>query len=456
MQILDITEEGTDEDNNSFQRAHRGEGSSDEWLDSESRVATQPVGNAPVAQHRSPSVGTSGATEAVRSEEEDIATAAQFVIGDSRAVLDDAQMRCAIAIKQGCNVFFVASPGRHRSTAVYAAFKSISDSLNILFLVLALDNVHAHELCGRAKALGFTSCIWSAARRAHFERITIVTASEVGSEFLFEGMRQAEYWLMTVWIDRAESLEVDGRYVVYSKDIRMLLDRADSVIFTSDGYPPVDVSRLITQVGISEATTITANESAPLAYYDIVKLERPYHAVKLVRSEVETALALPGERVVVYMRSKGECRSIANVLGCSQYHDGMSVEERRQVKDQFVLGAERKHRVLCATATFDYGLTQARVTTVVWYLEAPSLFALAQVLRRLGREKRNSCGIIVRIEGNRVCEVEGAEAANAVYDDDQACLRQFVDTTATGEGSPCSSHGPGVVMCGRCAKVYVK
>ncbi|MCH8329928.1 MAG: ATP-dependent DNA helicase RecQ, partial [Bacteroidetes bacterium] len=103
---------------------------------------------------------------------------------------------------------------------------------------------------------------------------------------------------------------------------------------------------------------------------------------------------VPGS-AVVYTRSRGKCKEIANYLlgkkiSADHYHAGLAVDERSAKQESWIQG---KTRVIVCTNAFGMGIDKADVRTVV-HLDLPdSLEAYFQEAGRAGRDGKKAYAV---------------------------------------------------------------
>ena len=120
------------------------------------------------------------------------------------------------------------------------------------------------------------------------------------------------------------------------------------------------------------------------------------YEAKKIDKRVDILKKVPGSGVV-YVRSRGETKSIADLLaargiGAGYYHAGLNAEDRAKRQEEWMSG---KMRIIVCTNAFGMGIDKPDVRIVVHIMLPDSLEAYFQEAGRAGRDGKKSFAVLL-------------------------------------------------------------
>lgn len=326
------------------------------------------------------------------------------------------------------------------------------------------------DLLTRARAMGVDciqfktslSCGREGMPRA--PRLVIVSADVVSNAEMIaytDGLLAAGL-LRRIFIDECHTAITD---VSYRRKLGELkgLHRYGCPVIMLTATMPVMLENWFRQAMLAEAATMVRDRTTKLNCRYRVEQIKPgrdtvaLHVAGLVQQY--NARMAGNEKGVVYCRSKAQCESLAERIGCTFHHSGMPDERRRDVRDAWAAG--RGHRWIIATSGLGTGIDIAGIVAVI-HAEQP--YGLVDFVQQTGRGARRADEVVestIVHDGRPPRENEHQdwvgmcnEAEMRAFVSTSGCRRAVLGAFMDGVGGEVCGHIPGAIPCDRCSAAW--
>jgi len=306
------------------------------------------------------------------------------------------------------------------------------------------------DLFKRCRALGLSSGIWTGLHQQS-KRIIFVGAetAAINDDFLtFASELQTQGKLDRIVVDEAHVPLTSASY----RSALVHLDRLRSIpcplVLLTGTLPPLLQTDLETTYLLGNADQglryIRASTNRPNVEYtvevsDESRLEeRVVERMRNVRKEFE-----PGQRAVVFCRSRSVCDRLAEQLGCQLYH--RTFEAKEESLDSWIDGSEK---VMIATSALGTGVDIDGIRLVVHLSRPHGIMDFVQEVGRAGRS-----GDIVRspvllgrrefqwLQSEGACEREWNREGLRLLLTERRCRRKRLSAIMDGESVECGDRG---------------
>ncbi|KAK7230149.1 hypothetical protein V2G26_002319 [Clonostachys chloroleuca] len=338
--------------------------------------------------------------EGQQSTENDIADGLQTLFGPDGAWRSDKQaesMRSIMLLKNGQAVISVLATGAGKSILFMlpAVMRDTGTSIVMVPFVALMD-----DLVMRARATGVDCIRYRALMHSGREgmlraaRLVVVSADVISSaEFsgYADGLLYAGL-LQRIFIDECHTIIMDVGYRAKLGELRSLHRyRCPMVLLTA--MLPVMLEDWFRSEMLVDSAVMVRDRAAKLnCRYKVEQVKPGRGAVEKRTAGVVEQLGgqLAGrQKGVVYCRSRGQCEAIAEEIGCSVHHSGMSEEDRREARTAWVEG--RASRWIVAITGLGTGVDVEGIVAIV-HAEQP--YRLVDFVQQVGRGGRRAGEVV--------------------------------------------------------------
>lgn len=326
------------------------------------------------------------------------------------------------------------------------------------------------DLLTRARAMGVDciqfktslSCGREGLPRA--ARLVIVSADIVSNAEMIayaDGLFAAGL-LRRIFIDECHTAITDAGYRRKLSELKGLHRYGCPVIMLTATMPVV-LEDWFRRAMLAEAAAMVRDRTTKLnCRYRVEKIKPgrdvvALHVAGLVQQYTECMAR--NEKGVVYCRSKAQCESLAERIGCTFHHSGMPDERRRDVREAWTAGSG--HRWITATSGLGTGIDIAGIIAVI-HAEQP--YGLVEFVQQTGRGARRADEVVESIivhDGRPPREDEHQdwvgmcnEAEMKAFMSTPGCRRAVLGAFMDGVGGEVCGHIRGAIPCDRCSAAW--
>ncbi|KAF3769392.1 P-loop containing nucleoside triphosphate hydrolase protein [Cryphonectria parasitica EP155] len=234
--------------------------------------------------------------------------------------------------------------------------------------------------------------------------------------------------LQRIFVDECHTAITDISYRAQLGELKSLRRFGCPMVLLTATLLPVLESWFREEMLAQDAVAVRARITKANCRYRVELVQGGRGAVQEQTVEIAQQLRREmtgNQKGVVYCRLRQQCTAVAEELGCSFHHSGMSEEERRAACEAWAAG-QGPHRWITATTGLGTGVDIEGIVAVV-HMELP--YGLVDFVQQTGRGGRRAGEVVESVIVYNGQPGRRNEHAGFVEENNQLQMEQFVSIT---------------------------